>query len=212
MIRGVIVEGMSTAGKTSVFKALKKLHNQLDNGVRTLLTISEHYSQVLHSNHGVLETMKKEEHIQLLRRHVDYLEQQSNWIDSLGQMKSSHGIFFVLERFHVNHRAAFQDSLEISQLENQLLKLNARCLLLTLSKEAVGPRFIKSRGVAWESYVLENHASESEACQKFLEEQEKLRMVAKQSLIPTLEINTDAADWESYARQILVELNSLGMI
>ncbi|WP_199616420.1 hypothetical protein [Paenibacillus alkalitolerans] len=207
MIRGVIIEGLSTAGKTSVFSAIKRIHSQTHNVERTIIAISEHYSQVLHSYHGVLRPMDKDEHIQLLNRHVDYLEQQYNWIDSLGHTKSSNGLFYLLERFHVNHRAAFKDSTEIEMLEKRLSKLNAHCVLLTLSQDAVEPRFIESRSEAWKSYVMENHSTVTEACQKFLDDQEKLRMCAKQSLIPTLEINTDEADWDSYAKRILMEIN-----
>ncbi|CAG7652204.1 hypothetical protein PAESOLCIP111_06481 [Paenibacillus solanacearum] len=206
MIRGVIIEGLSTVGKTSVFSAIKRIHCQTHNGEKAIIAISEHYSQVLHSYQGVLRSMDKDEHIQLLNRHVEYLEQQFEWIDSLGHMKPLNGLFYLLERFNVNHRAAFKDSDEIEMLEKRLSRLNAHCILLTLSPDAVEPRFIESRGEAWKSYVMENHPTVTEACQKFLEDQEKLRMCAKQSLIPTLEINTDEADWDSYAKQILAEL------
>lgn len=207
MIRGVIIEGLSTTGKTSVFSAIKRLHSQTTNGEKTMIAISEHYSQVLHSHHGVLKRMDKEEHIQLLNRHMDYLEQQYNWIDSLGHTKSSNGIFFLLERFHLNHRAAFIHSSEIEVLEKRLFGLNALCILLTLSQDAVEPRYIESRGEAWKSYVVGNYSTLTEACRKFSEDQENLRMYAKQSLIPTLEINTDEADWVSYAKQILMKLS-----
>jgi len=206
MIRGVIIEGLSTAGKTSVFSALKRLHSQTNNGEKTIIAISEHYSQVLHSYQGVLRTMDKDEHIQLLSHHVDYLEQQYNWINSFGNTKPSNGIFYLLERFHINHRAAFPNSEEIGVLEKRLSRLNSHCVLLTLS-HAVKPRYIESRGDAWKSYVMENHSTETEACQKFLENQEKLRTCAKQSLIPTLEINTDEADWDYYAKQIHMGLS-----
>jgi len=206
MIRGVIIEGLSTAGKTSVFSAIKRLHSQIHNGEKTIIAISERYSQVLHSYKGVLRTMDKDEHIQLLNRHVDYLEQQFEWFESLGHTKPSNGIFYLLERFSINHRAAFINSAKIEMLEKRLSRLNAPCVLLTLSQEAVEPRFIESRGEAWKSYVMENHPTVTEACQKFLDDQEKLRMCAKQSLIPTLEINTDEADWDSYAKHILLEL------
>lgn len=92
-------------------------------------------------------------------------------------------------------------------LEIRLSRMNAHCVLLTLSKDAVAPRYIESRSEAWKSYVMKNHTTVTEACQKFLDDQENLRMCAKQSLLPTLEINTDEADWESYAKQILMELN-----
>ncbi|EAC9582380.1 TPA: hypothetical protein QFG15_002653 [Enterococcus faecium] len=205
MIRGVIIEGLSTTGKTSVFSAIKKLHSQTYNSEKTIIAISEHYSQVLHSYQGTLRSMDKDEHIQLLNCHVDYLEQQYNWIDSLGHTKPANGAFYLLERFHVNHRAAFLNS-EIEMIEKRLSRLNAHCVLLTLSQEAVEPRFIEGRSESWRSYVMENHSTVTEACQKFLEDQENLRMYAKQSLIPTLEINTDEADWDSYAKRILMEL------
>ncbi|MFH5182582.1 hypothetical protein ACHHV8_08050 [Paenibacillus sp. TAB 01] len=205
MIRGVIIEGLSTAGKTSVFSAIKRLHSQTSNNEKTIIALSEHYSQVLHSYRGVLRSMDKDEHIQLLNRHVEYLEQQYEWMDSLGHTKPSNGVFYLLERFHLNHRAAFLNFAEIEKLEQRLSRLNARCILLTLSQDAVRPRFIESRGEAWKSYVMENHSTATEACQKFLDDQENLRICAAQSLIPTLEINTDEADWDSYAQQILME-------
>ncbi|UKS27316.1 hypothetical protein LOZ80_38790 [Paenibacillus sp. HWE-109] len=183
MIRGVIIEGLSTSGKTSVFSAIKRLHSQTHNGEKTIIAISEHYSQVLHSYQGVLRSMDKVEHIQLLNRHVDYLEQQFEWIDALGHTKPSNGVFYLLERFNVNHRAAFINSEEIEMLEKRLLKLNAQCILLTVSKDAVESRFIESRGEVWKSYVMKNHPTVTEACKKFLEDQEKLRMCSKQSLI-----------------------------
>lgn len=207
LIRGVIIEGLSTAGKTSLFSAIKGLQSQAHNVGKSMIAISEHYSQVLHSYQGVLRSMDKDEHVQLLNRHVDYLELQYNWIGSLGHTKPSNGIFYLLERFHLNHRAAFSNSSDIEVLEKRLLRLNAHCVFLTLSQDAVESRYIESRGDAWKSYVMNNHATVTEACQKFLEDQDQLRMCAKQSLIPTLEINTDEADWNSYAKQILMGFN-----
>lgn len=203
MIRGVIIEGLSTAGKSSVFSAIKRLHSQTHGEEATMVAISEHYSQVLHSFHGVLRSMERDEHSQLLNRHVDYLEQQSNWIESLGHTKRSNGLFYLLARFHLNHRAAFINLSEIEMLEKRLLTMNARCILLTLSQDSVEERFIESRGEVWRSYVMNNHSSVKDACQKFLEDQENLRVCASKSLVPTIELNTDKADWESYAKLIL---------
>jgi hypothetical protein len=159
LIQGVIVEGLSTAGKTSVLSALKKIHSQTPNVERTMIAISEHYSQILHSDHGVLRSLKLDEHIKLLKRHVDYLEQLHNWIDSLGRTKPSNGVFYILERFHLNHRAAFADLIEIETLEQRLSKLNARCVLLALSPDVVESRFVESRGEDWKSYVIGNYST-----------------------------------------------------
>lgn len=206
MIRGIIIEGMSTTGKSSLFSAIKRLHSQTENDGKTIIAISEHYSQVLHSNKGILSVMDKDDHIRLLDSHVSYLEQQYNWMDALGLTKTSTRILFLFERFHINHRAAFVKSPEIELIEKRLLRLNAHCVLLTLSQKAVQPRFIESRSEAWKSYVMKNHSTVADACQKFLKDQENLLLCAKQSFIPTQEINTDEADWDSYAKQIFEQL------
>jgi len=203
MIRGVLIEGLSTSGKTSVFAALKNMHSQTPDAEKTMIAVSEHYSQVLHAYHGVLQSMNKDEHIQLLNRHVDYLEQQGEWIRTLGHTKSSNGVFYLCERFHLNHRAAFHSSSDIEMLERRLVSLNARCVLLTLSPAVAASRFVESRGEDWKAYVLGTHATAEEARLAFLEQQEQLRLCAQQSRIPTLEINTDDADWDAYARRIL---------
>jgi hypothetical protein len=205
MIRGVIIEGLSTAGKTSVFSAIRNIHSRITDAERTIIAISEHYSQVLHSYRGELRSMHKDEHLQLLNGHVQYLEQQYGWIESLGHSKRTNGIFYMLERFHLNHRAAFEHASEIESLEERLLRLNPRCVLLTLSPHAVESRYIESRGDAWKSYVMNGYSSTSEACEDFMAKQEKMRACARQSRIPTLEINTDDADWEAYARAIIGE-------
>lgn len=84
--------------------------------------------------------------------------------------------------------------------------MNAHCVLLTLSPDVVESRFIESRGEDWKLNVLKTHPTIHDACLEFLNNQEKMRRCAKQSGIPFLEINTDDADWDSYAKQILGKL------
>jgi len=52
---------------------------------------------------------------------------------------------------------------------------------------------------------MQNHQTASDACQAFMDNQERLRHCEKQSIIPAIEIRTDEADWDSYARKILEE-------
>lgn len=144
MIRGVILEGLSTTGKTSVLSALKRVHSSSSHAERTMIALSEHYSQILHSDHGVLRSLDQNEHIQLLNQHIAYLEQLYSWIESLGQTKPSNGIFFILERFHLNHRAAFADHSEIEALEQRLMRLNAKCVLLTCLRKLFRSDMLKA--------------------------------------------------------------------
>lgn len=64
--RGIILEGYSNAGKTSVLKSLKKLQ-ACDDAERSIIILSEHYSQVLHKVNGELKWLGREEHLQLLK-------------------------------------------------------------------------------------------------------------------------------------------------
>lgn len=203
MIKGIIIEGLPTAGKTSLLSALKRIHGEIPGGARTLVAVSEHYTQVLHSDHGVLRRSNQEEHLRLLTRQVDYLEQLNDWILSLGSSTPSHAIFYLLERFHLGHRAAFTDWRAITSIEKRLLKLNAHCALLTISPSAVERRYIESRGTEWKSYAMEGHATISEACDAFIDDQEQYRICGENSLVPTLEINTDDQAWETYAARLL---------
>ena len=88
-------------------------------------------------------------------------------------------------------------------LEQRLADLNALCILLTLLHEMVELRFIEIRAEDWKAYVMNGGRSVAETCRQFLGGQDRLRQWAADSLIPTIEIGTDDADWDRYAQQML---------
>lgn len=45
--KGIMLEGISCAGKTTIFKALKKLHAEDPDSEISIIALGEHYSQVL---------------------------------------------------------------------------------------------------------------------------------------------------------------------
>lgn len=198
--RGIILEGYSHAGKTSVLKSLKQLHAS-DDAERSVIVLSEHYSQILHKVNGELKWLSREEHLQLLGERVTMLKKLNNWAREIGQSQPSKGLFFILERFHLNHRVAFLDSIsdEIMQLEAQLFEMGARCTLLTVSPENLEQRMSSRNPDEWEGKSVEEIKLSYEL---LLEQQQEYRSQAENSIIPTIEINTDNKDWESYAKQI----------
>jgi hypothetical protein len=128
------------------------------------------------------------------------LKKLSNWAYELGQTQRSKGMFFILERFHLNHRVAFLDALmgEIEQIETDLFRMGARCALLTISPENIEER-LKSRNPEKRNDKQEEITL---ACEHFVKQQQEFRQQAANSIIPTIEINTDNKDWEFYAKQI----------
>lgn len=199
--RGIILEGYSNAGKTSVLKSLKQLQ-ACDEAERSVIILSEHYSQVLHKVNDELKLLSREEHLRLLNERVMMLKKLNNWAREISQSSPrSKGLFFILERFHLNHRVAFSHHIsdEIKQLEAELFAMGARCTLLTVSSNNIERRISSRNPDGW---VGKTTKEMKVACDLLLEQQQEYRNQAENSIIPTIEINTDDKDWESYAKQI----------
>lgn len=203
-IRGIILEGYSHAGKTSVLKALKLLQAKDESSERSIIVLSEHYSQVLNNVHGELQRLNHDEHLQVLKERVNMLRQLNEWATYLGPdaSRGSRGLFFILERFHLNHRAAFpsDSSVEIESLEYEMLLLGAKCVLLTVSSENVEQRMQSRTPYEWTNKSGEEIRKSAD---EFIQTQSELRKQSSLSILPTIEINTDQKDWHTYASEIL---------
>jgi thymidylate kinase len=202
-IRGIILEGYSNAGKTSLLKAIKQYQALDESSEVSVVILGEHYSQVLNNVQGELIRLSRDQHLDLLRKRVDMLKNLNDWAVYLGPWKrKSRGLFFILERFHLNHRVAFSDSdeIEITRIENELVELGAKCILLTISEDIAEER-IKSRNP--NEWINKSRKDIDQACKELIETQNKLRIQAAKSVIPTIEINTDNKDWKLYARLIM---------
>ncbi|WP_037287724.1 ATP-binding protein [Saccharibacillus sacchari] len=202
-IRGIILEGYSNSGKTSLLRAIKQYQAQDETSESSVVILGEHYSQILNNVHGKLVQLSQEQHIDLLRNRVDMIKQLNDWANFLGPgRRKSRGLFFVLERFHLNHRVAFSESnpIEITELEKQLYELGAKCMLLTISNDKAEER-IKSRNS--EDWLNKSKESIEQACKDLIETQNILRIQAAKSVVPTTEMNTDHKNWDEYARLIM---------
>lgn len=202
-LRGIILEGFSHAGKTSVLKSLKLMQAQDESAERSVIVLSEHYSQVLHNLRGQFITSSHEEHLQLLNERVAMLRQLDEWSTKLGRAsRGSRGVFFILERFHLNHRVAYSDKTtnEIEAIEKELLHFGAKCALLTISPEIAELRIQSRTPDEWSDKSNEEIKA---AADELVAIQLKLRKAAANSVIPTLEINTDNKAWDTYAKEII---------
>ncbi|HTG70900.1 MAG TPA: hypothetical protein VL921_16695 [Candidatus Udaeobacter sp.] len=131
------------------------------------------------------------------------LTKLNEWAKYLGAAsRRSRGIFFILERFHLNHRVAYPDKYvdEIETIEQELLILGAKCALLTISPEIAEQR-IQSRTP--DEWVNKSSEQVKAAAAELLSIQSELRSASRRSVIPTIEMNTDNKDWIAYAKEII---------
>ena len=202
-IRGIILEGQSCSGKTSIFSAIKRLHTFEDDAERNVIYLAEHYSQNLNWVNGEFQRLKQDENLKVLSDRISMLEQLNNYANSMGEhSRRSRGLFFVFERFHLNYAFCFSDiaSNEYLKLEQRLFNLNALSVLCTISPENTAQRLIHRA-----SYT--NEEVTEEAILENIKNQQNFIDIANKSAVPTMIINTDDLNWDRYARIILDKIH-----
>jgi thymidylate kinase len=198
-IRGIILEGQSCSGKTSIFNTLKHYHTSEDNAERNVIYLSEHYSQTLNWINGKLRNLNQEENLRVLSDRISMLEQLNKYANSMGEhSRRSRGLFFVFERFHLNYALSHNDttSKEYLELQQRLLDLNVQVVLCTIS-----PQNIEQRLTHRATYT--NEIVTQADITKYIENQQRSIDVANKSIVPTMIINTDDLNWDGYAKMIL---------
>lgn len=202
-IRGIILEGQSCSGKTSIFNALKVNHPLEENAERNVIFLAEHYSQTLNLVHGKLQKLSREDNIRVLSDRISMLEQLSDYADSIGEhSRRSRGLFYVYERFHLNYAYSYNDitSEDYVKLEQRLNRLNALTILCTISPAKVEERLMHR--AAYTNEVITQYD-----IMEYIENQQRIVDMTKKSTVPTLIINTDDLAWDRYASQILSKLD-----
>lgn len=205
-IRGLIIEGYSHTGKTSLINAIKRKMVNEKNSERNIIILGEHYTQILNLVNGRLAKLSSKEHLEVLRDRVDMINNLNQYAIEMGPApRRSRGIFFILERFHLNHRANFEvkENDLLSKVEDDLIKLNARCILLN-AQEGLEDR-VKSRSV--EEWLGKSDEDVKKYVENMKEIQDRYIQYSQVSRIPTTLINTDEKKWDKYAEEILRSIN-----
>lgn len=92
-IRGVILEGYSNAGKTSLLKAIKQSQALDESAELSVVILGEHYSQILNNVQGEFVRLSRGQHLELLRNRVGMLKNLNDWAAYLGPGKENQEAF-----------------------------------------------------------------------------------------------------------------------
>ena len=203
-IRGIILEGQSCSGKTSIFNEIKHHHALEADAERNAIYLAEHYSQTLNCVNGEWLRLTRDENLNVLSDRISMLENLNNYANAMGEhSRRSRGLFFVYERFHLNYAHCFNDisSEEYMKLEHRLIRLNTQVILCTISPENVMQRLMHRAAYTNEEVTQEDAA-------KYIESQQSLIDIANKSIVPATIISTDDLSWGSHARMILNQINT----
>jgi len=199
-IRGIILEGNSCSGKTSVYNAIRKGHIEEADTERNMICLSEHYSQNLNLVHGELKKMNRTDNCKVLWDRISMLEKLGDYANSMGEAsRRSRGLFFLFERFHLNYAGCFDvmDTDDYQELEIHLCNLNVQTVLCTISKDKVVERF----------WHRDKKIYSCEQVQEYMDSQNRMIDNAKKSKVPTLILNTDDLLYDKYAKDIRLKLD-----
>lgn len=194
-----MLEGISCAGKTSTFNAVKKLHTERTDCERGIIALGEHYSKLLNRINGEPVILEQNAHCALLSERMSMLERLNAWASSLGEARrQSRGLFALLERFYLNHVVVFDTYSQ--SMEIRCIHLGLKCILLTISNDNIVHR-IRLRD---EQMNIQRPSDEIELqASDYLAVQERFLVAVKRISSPALIINTDSMDWSSFAHNIL---------
>lgn len=193
--RGLIIEGISGSGKSSVLQALLQYSQGKENLPQSRLVLTEYHTQ------RVLERKEQEgslgpgDHLALLEELVAFLEgleqrrQGRGWTQGV---LAEADFFFILERFHLTHvfRFPYMSWEMVQPLDQRLKGLNATLILLTVRAEVLEKRLFSRRHTCWLNYLQRYGSTPAAIVDAFLERQELARDLAARSSLPVITIDT----------------------
>lgn len=201
-MQGLLIEGISGAGKTTVLNGLRGRLPSLAQEAHLLFT--EQYTQRL-----VTCTTDKAELYEivtkLLSHYVTFLEGLKSRYDvsifPSHPRRLSIDVAFLFERFHLGQYIlrGFAPDDTFSDLDSRLAVLGAKLVVLTIPENLIYERCVLStqrfRGSGWKEYQAAWKLDNGGLVARYTEEQLHLCRLARMSAIPLQVIDTADQDW-----------------
>ena len=201
--RGIMLEGISCAGKTSTIYEIKKLFATDTNLERNIIMLGEHYTQVLNSIDGELRYHARNEHVEMLVERVNMIEGLHKWACKLGSYnRRSRGLYTVFERGLLNHLAYYKDYDDpvIIDIVRKFALLGIEAVVLIMSDSKFLERS-KLRCKQMNESKPERYHTEYAEQAKI--QQDAILTAASKSNLNYKIICTDRMEWTKYAKDIV---------
>ncbi len=207
-LNGLILEGISGSGKTSVLKRLLAHDAWITKPFTSSLVLSEHHTQRVLEAKERNEGLHVNDHLMLLANILDFVEQihkhagQMDWAE---RQKHNHKLPYLLERFHFTHvyHYPYMTWNKVDTIEHRLLNLNAKVCVLTIDKVAIEQRIFGDRNKQWASYLQRYGSTKKRIINHFTTQQQQLFRLCELTRLPILVIDTSTQTINEIVEKIL---------
>jgi hypothetical protein len=194
-VRGLLIEGVSGAGKTKVLEAI-----QSHSGFRDLLQKGRIYYEN-ETLGDILSDLKS-------RRMVPTLasERMDHVMHRLQRDSAGGHYGYVIERFHLTYYALLPDWDLYDEVDRQLFSLNCKVVVLLFEPERLNERSLERpdrRYEEWAQRIIGYFGSRQKALRAMAIYQERRNKALSLSKLPHMRIDTTAMNWPSHAEQIV---------
>ncbi len=195
MYQGLILEGISGTGKTSVFEALATHRSMQLVPAKSRLLLSEHHTQRILELEEQKGLLTPQHHLELMNQLVTFVEILSNRTSHRGWYSDrvqEQDLFYLFERFHLTHvfRFAHMNWSQVANIDHRLSTLGAVICLLTVNAENLEKRLFSRKHECWLNYLKQYGNTPAEIVDTLMRRQQLALELAKRSSLPTLVIDT----------------------
>lgn len=206
-MNGLILEGISGSGKTTILKALLKSSAYTDRDALSTIIYTEHQTQRILEKKDKENRLTIDDHINLLWditntfKQLNLRLQQREW---RGKSEQNAKISYILERFHLTHACHYPYITwnMIKPIDYNLSLLGCKICLFTVNEETLHKRLFERDNNCWMNYLKRYGNTKEEIVHRFISQQNQFISLCKRSALPSMIIDTSNQEAKSIIKQI----------
>ncbi|WP_058485708.1 hypothetical protein [Defluviitalea phaphyphila] len=194
-MNGLVFEGISGSGKTTILKCLLKNNTYINRKALSTIVYTEHQTQRILEKKDRENILKIEDNLNLLWDIINTLkrlDKRLNERDWNGKSYEESKISYIFERFHLTHVCHYPHITwdMVKPIDTKLSLLGCKICLFTVNEDMLYKRLFRRKESCWLEYLKRYGDTEKEIIKNFMIQQEKFINLCKISSIPSMIIDT----------------------